>query len=86
MGRSPEQAADDVAGLLDDDEGGIESVEARLDPKPAEQAEGQIVLRLMRPQERSGKREERVGPSTRTVRIVRGRRAGGRRRPAGRSR
>ena len=47
--RRPEQAADDLPRLLDDDERGVEAVEAWLDPEPAEQPEGEVVLGLVRP-------------------------------------
>jgi hypothetical protein len=55
--RRPQQAPDDPAHLLDDDEGGIEAVQARLDTQPSEQAERQIVLRLVSAEERLHQRE-----------------------------
>ena len=61
MRRGPEEAADDVPRLLDDNECGIEAVEARLGAKPPEQAEHEVVLGLVRLQERPGERDERVG-------------------------
>ena len=61
MRRRPEQAADDLAAVLDHDERGIEPVEARLDAEPPEQPEREVVLRLACSEERPDEREERVG-------------------------
>ena len=58
--RRPQQAADDGARVLGDDEGGVEAVEARLDAEPSEQPEREVVLGLVGGEERAGAGEERV--------------------------
>ena len=61
MRRRAQQAADDLVPVQRDDEGWVESVQARLDLEPAEQPEREIVLGLVGGEERAGKREELVG-------------------------
>ena len=59
--RRSQQAADDLARVLDDDERRVEAVEARARCGVAEQAERQVVLGLAGAEERAGELEERVG-------------------------
>lgn len=61
--RCPEQASDDPAFLLGDDEGRIEAVELRYDAEAAEQAEEEVVLRFMSLEKRSRTQQKRVGVS-----------------------
>ena len=53
--RSAEEAADDTAPVLCNDEGGIEAVEPRLDAQSTEQAERQVVLGLVCAEKRTGR-------------------------------